>query len=102
MLLSSLRDENRSRKTALRTLLLALRANRRDETGFFAWPVRQVMDGRAALVELDRDRPSETAGVVSLPGFRVERGRLSEGRATGRSLRRWWQPRYWIECRDRR
>jgi len=72
VLLSSLCDENRSRKTALRTLLLALRANRRDEesrgrffhhcvmkttpgngneveTEFFAWLVEQVMDGRAAL-----------------------------------------------------
>jgi hypothetical protein len=49
------------------------------------------MDGLLRLL-FDRDGPSETVGTVSL---RIDwkEHRLIANRVTGRSLRRWWQPR---------
>jgi hypothetical protein len=48
------------------------------------------MDGLLRSI-VDRDRPSETAGVGVLRIYR-ESHRLSVNRVTGHSLRRWWQP----------
>jgi hypothetical protein len=55
------------------------------------------MDGllRPHLAGSDRQRPQ-----VRVPLRVREDIRLSVNRVTGHSLRRWWQPRYWIECGD--